>query len=60
MQNEASLVALHLDKVQPRYRDQSQYDNDDTDVPGLRPSYLSAILETPEVAIPSESRSSSA
>ncbi|KAL6714329.1 hypothetical protein ACLMJK_007752 [Lecanora helva] len=46
-----NVVAIHIDTIRPKYRD--QYPGDmNPDVPGLRPTYLSAILEAPELAIP--------
>ncbi|KAH8587274.1 amidase signature domain-containing protein [Bisporella sp. PMI_857] len=45
------VFALHIDTTLPRYRDQYP-GNSNPDVPGLRATYLSAILEAPELAIP--------
>lgn len=50
----ATILALHIGKVQPRYRDQYP-GNSNPEVPGLQPPYLSAILNAPELAIPSKS-----
>ncbi|KAJ3564184.1 hypothetical protein NPX13_g7932 [Xylaria arbuscula] len=51
LMNRTSLVALHIDKAQAKYRD--IYPGDaDPNVPGLRSTYLSAILGAPELAIP--------
>ncbi|TPX13845.1 uncharacterized protein E0L32_005789 [Thyridium curvatum] len=47
----ATILALHIGKVQPRYRDQYP-GNSNPEVPGLQPPYLSAILNAPELAIP--------
>ncbi len=46
------LFVLHIDKAAPRYRDQYPGDNN-PEVPGLRPTFLSPILKAPELAIPS-------
>lgn len=48
-----NVVAIHIDTIKPRYRDEYP-GNGNSDVPGLRPTYLSAILGAPELAIPSE------
>lgn len=48
-----NLLAIHIDHVRPKYRDQYP-GNDDPDVPGLRATYLAAILRAPELAIPSK------
>ncbi|KAI1359887.1 amidase signature domain-containing protein [Xylaria arbuscula] len=51
LMNRTSLVALHIDKAQAKYRD--IYPGDaDPNVPGLRSTYLSVILGAPELAIP--------
>jgi hypothetical protein len=47
------IVALHIDTVQARYRD-IYPGNNSPEVPGLRATYLSAILQAPELAIPSK------
>ncbi|KAI3337277.1 amidase signature enzyme [Xylariaceae sp. AK1471] len=47
----ANVLALHIDKVQAKYRDEYPGNNDPT-VPGLRSTFLSAILGAPELAIP--------
>jgi hypothetical protein len=47
------VFALHIDTVLPRYRDQYP-GNSNPEVPGLRATYLSAILEAPELAVPSK------
>ena len=46
-------TALHIDVVKPRYRDEYP-GNSNPEIPGLRATYLSAILEAPELAIPSK------
>ena len=48
-----NIVAIHIDTVKPKYRDEYP-GNANPDVPGLRPTYLSAILGAPELAIPSK------
>lgn len=48
-----NIVAIHIDTIKPKYRDQYAGDGN-PEVPGLRPTYLSAILGAPEIAIPSE------
>ena len=48
-----TVIALHIDVVKPRYRDEYP-GNSNPEIPGLRATYLSAILEAPEVAIPSK------
>jgi hypothetical protein len=48
-----TLIALHIDTVQPRYRDEYP-GNINPNVPGLRSTYLAAILRAPELAIPSK------
>ena len=48
-----TIIAMHIDKVQPKYRDQYPGDND-PNVPGLGPTFLSAILGALELAVPSE------
>ncbi|PVH68460.1 amidase signature enzyme [Cadophora sp. DSE1049] len=45
------VMALHIDTVTARYRDQYP-GNNNPEVPGLRATYLSAILQAPELAIP--------
>ncbi|KAH7312544.1 amidase signature domain-containing protein [Stachybotrys elegans] len=51
LSDKQTIIALHIDKVQPRYRD--QYPGDiNPNVPGLRSTFLSAILGCPELAIP--------
>ena len=47
------IMALHIDEVKARYRD-IYAGNANPDVPGLRATYLSAILSAPELAIPSK------
>ena len=48
-----TVIALHIDIVKPRYRD--EYSGDSSpEIPGLRATYLSAILGAPELAIPSK------
>lgn len=49
-----TIIALHIDKVQPRYRNQYP-GNNNPNVPGIRPTFLAAILGAPELAIPSKS-----
>ncbi|KAI0101049.1 amidase signature domain-containing protein [Nemania sp. FL0031] len=51
MADGTNIVALHIDKVQARYRDIYPGGNN-PNVPGLRSPYLSAILGAPELAIP--------
>lgn len=51
---EGAVVALHIDKIQPRYRDQYP-GNNNPETPGLRAPHLAAILGSPELAVPSES-----
>ncbi|KAJ9664016.1 hypothetical protein H2198_000519 [Neophaeococcomyces mojaviensis] len=41
----------HIDKIQPRYRDQYPGNNNPV-VPGLRATYLASILKAPELAVP--------
>lgn len=48
-----NVIAIHIDTVKPRYRDECP-GNNDPDVPGLRATHLSAILKAPELAIPSK------
>ena len=48
-----NVVAIHIDTIKLKYRDEYP-GNDDPDIPGLRPTYLAAILGAPELAIPSE------
>ena len=48
-----TVIALHIDVVKPRYRDEYP-GNSYPEIPGLRATYLSAILEAPELAIPSK------
>ena len=50
------LVALHIDTAKPKYRDEYPV-NSNPEVPDLRATYLSAILQAPELAVPSESKS---
>ena len=45
-----SVIALHIDTVNARYRDEYP-GNNNPEVPGLRATYLLAILEAPELAI---------
>lgn len=49
----SSIIALHIDTVKAKYRDEYP-GNSNPEVPGLRATYLSAILEAPELAIPSK------
>ncbi|KAJ8129782.1 hypothetical protein O1611_g3850 [Lasiodiplodia mahajangana] len=51
MADGTNIVALHIDKVQAKYRD-IYPGGDNPNVPGLRSTYLSAILGAPELAIP--------
>lgn len=53
-----NIIAIHIDTNKPKYRDQYPGDRN-PEVPGLRPTYLSAILGAPELAIPSEESQSS-
>lgn len=53
-----NLLAIHIDHVRPKYRDQYP-GNDNPDVPGLRATYLAPILGAPELAIPSKHSPSS-
>ncbi|KAK0511028.1 hypothetical protein JMJ35_006580 [Cladonia borealis] len=46
-----NVIALHIDTVKARYRDEYP-GNNNPEVPGLRATYLSVILEAPELAIP--------
>lgn len=46
-------MAIHIDRVGPKYRDQYPGDGD-PDVPGLRATYLAPILGAPELAVPSK------
>jgi hypothetical protein len=48
-----TIMALHIDTVKAKYRDEYP-GNSNPEVPGLRATYLSAILEAPELAIPSK------
>ncbi|KAJ5753679.1 uncharacterized protein N7511_007832 [Penicillium nucicola] len=48
---QTTVIALHIDKVQPRYRHQYPGKNN-PNVPGIRPTFLAAILGAPELAIP--------
>ena len=48
-----NVIALHIDVVEAKYRDEYP-GNSNPEVPGLRATYLSAILEAPELAIPSK------
>ena len=48
-----NVIALHIDTVKARYRDEYP-GNNNPEVPGLRATYLSVILEAPELAIPSK------
>ena len=48
-----TVIALHIDTVNARYRDKYP-GNSNPEVPGLRATYLSAILEAPELAVPSK------
>ncbi|KAH8812887.1 amidase signature domain-containing protein [Xylogone sp. PMI_703] len=50
-ESKANIVALHIDTVQAKYRDVYP-GNNSPEVPGLRATYLSAILHAPELAIP--------
>ena len=47
------IMAIHIDTIKPRYRDEYP-GNGNPEVPGLRPTYLAAILGAPELAIPSK------
>ena len=48
-----NVIALLIDTVKARYRDEYP-GNNNPEVPGLRATYLSVILEAPELAIPSK------
>ena len=48
-----NLMAIHIDTIKPKYRDEYP-GNNPPDVPGLRPTYLAAILGAPELATPSK------
>ena len=48
-----NVIAIHIDTVKAKYRDKYP-GNDNPEIPGLRATYLSAILEAPELAIPSK------
>lgn len=48
-----NVVAIHIDTIKPKYRDEYPGDGN-PDAPGLRAPFLSAILGAPELAIPSE------
>ena len=48
-----NVIALHIDTVKARYRDKYP-GNNNPEVPGLHATYLSVILEAPELAIPSK------
>ena len=48
-----NIMAIHIDTIKPKYRDEYP-GNSNPEVPGLRATYLSAILGAPELAIPSE------
>jgi hypothetical protein len=47
-----NIMAIHIDKIEARYRDVYP-GNNNIAVPGLRATYLAAILGSPELAIPS-------
>lgn len=52
--SQTTIIALHIDKVQPGYR--TQYPtNNNPNVPAIRPTFLAAILGPPGLAIPSKS-----
>ena len=53
-----NIIALHLDTMKAKYRDEYP-GNSNPNTPGLRAPYLSAIMESPELAVPSKSFSSS-
>lgn len=48
-----TVLAIHIDTVQAKYRDEYPGDNN-PEVPGLRATFLSVILEAPELAVPSK------
>lgn len=48
-----TVIALHTDVCKPRYRDEYP-SNSNPETPGLLATYLSAILEAPELVIPSK------
>ncbi|KAH8705064.1 amidase signature domain-containing protein [Talaromyces proteolyticus] len=47
------LMAIHIDSIKSRYRDEYP-GNNNTEVPGLRPTDLASILRAPALAIPSK------
>ena len=47
------IMAIHIDSIKPRYSDEYP-GNNNPEVPGLRPTYLAAMLRAPELAIPSK------
>lgn len=49
------VLAIHIDAVQAKYRDEYP-GNNNPEVPGLRATFLSVILEAPEIAVPSRYR----
>lgn len=48
-----NIIAIHIDTLKPKYRDENP-GNSNPEVPGLRATFLSAILGAPELAIPSK------
>ncbi|OQD89215.1 hypothetical protein PENSOL_c066G00578 [Penicillium solitum] len=50
-ESKTTIIALHIDKVQPRYRNQYP-GNNNPNVPSIRPTFLAAILGALELAIP--------
>ncbi len=48
-----NIMAIHIDTAKPRYRHEYPA-NSNPEVPGLRATFLSAILGAPELAVPSK------
>jgi hypothetical protein len=59
MNDGPKIIALHINNVQPRYRDGYPRNQNLDEPPSLTPALLSAILGAPELAIPSKSMASS-
>jgi hypothetical protein len=49
-ESQTTIIALHIDNVQPRCRNQYPSNNNPI-VPGIRPTFLAAILGAPELAV---------
>lgn len=47
---ESTIIALHIEKVQPRYSA-----NNNPNIPGIRPMFLTTVLGTPGLSVPSKS-----